>query len=311
MPVYTPKQLNDLTRQIETDFEIAFEDANKLLNWVNQLSFQVSTNKLTINQKWIYDYAKLTERNLAEPPQYKDLAGEYATYELKEYGDALRISAYDISEDDEGLLLSRASDLGKEVGRFESRLAADILNNGDSDYIIYDGQPIFSNTHSKPNGGNIDNLISGTLDTTAYQAARVAMMRFVSDLNDTDDVYGIAPTHLIVPPELEVTANQIVNNGLLPVENFNTENAVLRGSAKVLTEARLTDTNDWFVATDEFGVNPFMIVKHRDYGDFKIHAEIDDDSQAFRDHRERRWWTFALRLVYPTRPETMIKVVNA
>lgn len=51
-------------------------------------------------------------------------------------------------------------------------------------------------------------------------------------------------------------------------------------------------------------------MKHNEFGDFDLHSEISNDDPAFRDHHVRRWWIRAVMTVWPTRPETMIKVVN-
>jgi hypothetical protein len=246
---------------------------------------------MEVTQAFLFDHANIQETNFGQPPDYHLMQGEKATIPLKIYNDAVAVSAYDLADDAFGLIANRVSDLGKRAALHPKDLAVDILENGDTstDYVIYDGQQFFSNTHTKPNSVNIDNLMAGTLDTTNYQAVRTAMRRFASDLG-TDDVYGIAPTHTIVPPDLEVTINQIVHNSLLPVATWNTENAVLKGSSIPIVEPRLTDVNDWYVATTELGVMPFIEIRHNTFGNFDLISETSDSDPSFRDHHQRRWW---------------------
>jgi phage major head subunit gpT-like protein len=311
----TLKQLNELDIQVQTEFQINFEEisSNKETNWFPQLATTIqSGNKMEVTQAFLFDHANIQETNFGQPPDYHLMQGEKAVIPLKIYNDAVAVSAYDLADDAFGLIANRVSDLGKRAALHPKDLAVDILENGDTstDYVIYDGQQFFSNTHTKPNSVNIDNLMAGTLDTTNYQAVRTAMRRFASDLGP-DDVYGIAPTHTIVPPDLEVTINQIIHNSLLPVTNFNTENAVLKGSSIPIVEPRLTDVNDWYVATTELGVSPFIEIRHNTFGSFDLISETSDSDPSFRDHHQRRWWIRAVMTVFPTRPETMIKVVNA
>jgi phage major head subunit gpT-like protein len=311
----TLKQLNELDIQVQTEFQINFEEIsnNQETNWFPQLATTIqSGNKMEVTQAFLFDHANIQETNFGQPPDYHLMQGTKATIPLKIYNDAVAVSAYDLADDAFGLIANRVADLGKRAALHPKDLAVDILENGDTstDYIIYDGQQFFSNTHAKPNSVNIDNLLAGVLSTTTYQAARTAMRRFASDLG-SDDVYGIAPTHTIVPPDLEVTINQIVSNGLLPVATWNTENAVLQGSSTPIVEPRLTDTNDWFVATTQLGVNPFIEIRHNTFGNFDLISETSDSDPSFRDHHQRRWWIRAVMTVFPTRPETMIKVVNA
>lgn len=310
----TLRQLNELSVQIETSFQINFDDtvANKEKNWFPPLRNITKSKKRTgITQKWIHDHANIKETEYGQPPTFHKMQGQSTTIDLKNFEDALRIDALDFDEDDEGLIVPRAADLGKRAALHPKDLATDILENGETaTYTIFDGQPFFSNTHAKPNSVNIDNLMAGVLSSTTYQAVRTAMRRFASDLG-TDDVYGITPTHTIIPPDLEITLAQILNATQLAGGPGHTDNVVLRNSSIPIMEPRLTDVNDWYVATTEFsGVMPFLQIDHIKYGQFVLHSEISDEDPAFRDHKERRWWMFAIMTVWPTRPETMIKVVN-
>ncbi len=304
------KRLANIDVDVRTNFQLTFEDRfGSEENWFPELSTELSTEKRTITQAFVFDNAKIEETQFGQPPRYRQIGGQEQEIELKIYDDGLNLDAYNMAADNLGLFVQRANMMGERAALHPKDLAVDVLVNGDtSAYNIWDGQPFFSNTHPKQNGVNIDNLLSGTLDATNYQAARTQMRRFASD-SGTDDVMNILPTHTVVPPELEITLKQIVQNTMTAADNKNTEN-VLVNTSKPIVEAKLTDANDWFVLSNDRSVSPFILIRHSQFGNFDLHSETGDDDPSFRDHHVRRWWIRAVMRVWPSRPELMIKVVN-
>jgi phage major head subunit gpT-like protein len=307
----TLKQLVDLDLDIRTQFQVRFEEVEKNETWFPRLSSGVTTNKLVLTQEWIHDHAQITETDFGQPPTYHEMQGEYTQIPLKIYDDALQVSAYDLAEDNTGLISQRASDLGMRAAKHPQDLAAVALANGDTsdDYLIYDGQRFFANAHPKPDGSTFDNLLAGAFDSANYQIGRTAMQRFYSDLGSTDP-YGVKPNFVIAPPDIEVDVLEVLRNTEVSSSSAAIGN-VLQGTATPIIESRLTDTNDWYLATTELGIMPFLDIRHTEFGRFDLHSEVSNDDPAFRDHHARRWWLRAVLRVFFTRPETMIKFVNA
>jgi phage major head subunit gpT-like protein len=306
----TLKQLVDLDVDIRTQFQVRFEEVESNEVWLPRLSTNMSTNKLVLTQQWIHDHAQITETDFGQPPTYHEMTGEYTQIPLKIYEDALYLSAYDMEEDNTGQISERAADLGARAAKHPQDLAAAALAAGDTsdDYLIYDGQRFFANAHPKPDGSTFDNLLAGVFDATNYQAGRTAMQRFYSDLGSSDP-YGIKPNFVIAPPDLEITVLQVLRNAEIAITGGPVTNQ-LQGTATPIFESRLTDTNDWYLASTELGIMPFIDIRHSRFGNFNLHSEISDDDPAFRDHGQRRWWLRAVLRVFFTRPETMIKYVN-
>jgi phage major head subunit gpT-like protein len=305
----TLKQINDLDRDIRTTFQIKYEDVEKNEVWFNRLSTQITTNKISLTQEFILDHAQINRTDFGQPPTYHEMEGLYTTIPTYPYDDALQVSAYDITEDSVGLIRERAGDMGKRAAKHPQDLAADALARGDTsdDFLIYDGQRFFANAHPKA-GTTFDNLLAGTFDSTNFNVVRTAMRRFFSDLG-SDDPYGAEPNFVIGPPDLEVAFAEVLNNSWVPSSSAAIEN-VQKGLATSIIESRLTDTNDWYVATTDLGVMPFIDIRNSEFGNFNLVSEVSNDSPAFRDHHARRWWLRAVLRVFFTRPETMIKVVN-
>ena len=173
---------------------------------------------------------------------------------------------------------------------------------------MYDGQPLFSSTHSR-NGNAYDNLLAGALDAPNLQAARTAMARFPTDKNEPSN---IIPSDLVVPMELGYQARQLINNTLSNVATIYTEN-VLQGIMVMHEDARLTDPTDWFVMHTDEGLThkPFVHLQHRDFAPMRIIPELDPNTDAYKIFREYRWWGRTLERVWPTHPFFFIRMVNA
>ena len=131
-------------------------------------------------------------------------------------------------------------------------LGASILNNGfSSSFPIGDGQPLFSTAHPI-DGSTYANTftVQADLNETSLQDAIIGIQIF-------RDQAGLKvmtkPTKLIVPPQLQFTADRLLgsvyrtgtaNNDISAIYNMS---AVPQGYR---VNQFLTDTNGWFLLTD-------------------------------------------------------------
>ena len=301
--------LNALTRVIVSGMNLKYREsvADKAA-WRNRFAFPKSVNRRVVTLAWLYDSIRLEEQAIGQPPTYQAVYGESTTVDLKEYGAAVRIGIYDAAEDDTGEFMAQAQEIGLAAARFPEEQMIDALNNGIASYTMYDGQPLFSSTHSR-NGNAYDNLLAGALDAPNLQAARTAMARFPTDKNEPSN---IIPSDLVVPMELGYQARQLINNTLSNVATIYTEN-VLQGIMVMHEDARLTDPTDWFVMHTDEGLThkPFVHLQHRDFAPMRIIPELDPNTDAYKIFREYRWWGRTLERVWPTHPFFFIRMVNA
>lgn len=137
---------------------------------------------------------------------------------------------------------------GMAAENFMEIKAASLLNNAFSTSFNWsDGKPLCSATHPKGPGqsGTYSNRATTALTKDAVSAARVAMMRFKDDKGNE---LGVMPDELWVPPELEDQALTIAGSQLDPASANNAINPQA-GRFRVIPWHRLTDTNNWFVAS--------------------------------------------------------------
>jgi len=126
--------------------------------------------------------------------------------------------------------------------------AASLLNNAFSaSYTWSDAVALCSTAHPKSkhkSAGTQSNKGTSALTKAAVAATRIAMSKFT---DDKGNILGVSPNELWVPPELEDTALEIVGSVLDPSSANNAINTQA-GRFSVIPWARLSDTNNWFMA---------------------------------------------------------------
>lgn len=93
---------------------------------------------------------------------------------------------------------------------------------------------------------------SSTYDNKTTSALSVASLEtgyiyFRTLKDDQAQTIQKKPDTLLVPPQLEFTANQLVKANMVPFEMSNTPNEIKRLGLKVIVASYLTDSNNWFL----------------------------------------------------------------
>lgn len=129
---------------------------------------------------------------------------------------------------------------GEAMQRLQSNLAWEQIT---SNPTMGDGVALF---HAASHG-NLDG--SGAVISNASLGAMRLAMRKQTEPNGYDYL-NLAPTHLIIPPELETGVNQLLQNAFQPVQSSTTVEAVWR-SMPVIVEGRLSaaSTTAWYGAS--------------------------------------------------------------
>ena len=105
-----------------------------------------------------------------------------------------------------------------------------------------DGQALFAAAHGAVVGGTQSNKGSGALNEANLQAALTVMRRTKTPDNI---LAGVVPRFLIVPPDLEYTAGELVRSALSGADMQL--NLLSTKGLEVLVSPELTDTTDWFL----------------------------------------------------------------
>ena len=190
-----------------------------------------------------------------EGEDYKEASMRESHIEIKnaKFGRILTITEETLMFDKLGAVLDAANRLGYKAALKEERKRAEVIVDAGGDG--YGGQPVYSSSH-----GNL----GSTALTPDSLASAVTAMRRQKDANG--DPLGIIPIVLLVPPELERTAIQLLSSDLEPESPGSSKyNWVKDLKLKPLVSPFLEDTDDWYLIGDgglrEQVVYPLQVIK--------------------------------------------------
>lgn len=202
------------------------------------------------------------------------------TIRNKTWESSIAVERAAIEDDKYGQIRLRVQSLAREVRRHMDEIVFTLLRTGFTS-LCCDGQYFFDTDHSSGESGTQSNKGTAELDASALQAAITAMMKFK---DDRGQFLGVVPDLLVVPPDLQWTAMELLESAYWPEEGTTTERMasnVLKGKLDLLVSPYLTDTNDWFVLSTKGIIKP-MILQSRTPVEFAA-LEADSESGFMRD----------------------------
>ncbi|MGC8863845.1 MAG: Mu-like prophage major head subunit gpT family protein [Armatimonadota bacterium] len=197
------------------------------------------------------------------------------TIRNKTWESSIAVERAAIEDDRYGQIRLRIQSLAREVKRHMDELVFTLLQDGFTSQC-YDGQYFFDTDHSSGESGTQSNKGTSQLDASALQAAITAMMKFK---DDRGKVLGVVPDVLVVPPDLQWTAMELLESTYWPEEGSSTarlSSNVLKGKLDLIVSPYLTDPNDWFVLSTKGVVKP-VLMQMRTPVEF---AALESDSET-------------------------------
>ena len=135
-----------------------------------------------------------------------------------------------------------------------------------------EGLSLCNSSHTSTANSDVQsNTGTSALSKTSVEAARKAMRAFK---NDRGKFISIMPDTIVVPPNLEDTAWEIVASKGKPGESSNTAN-FNEGRYKVMVWDYLTDSNNWFLADSKQSKNGMLSWTTRIGLEFAMDADFD------------------------------------
>lgn len=190
------------------------------------------------------DFKVATRYRLSEAPslekinengefKHATLKEDYATTQVQSYGATFSITMQALVNDDLGALSRQPTEFGIAARRDINERVYKLLR----DNATFQGAPLFD---AKKHG----NLQAATLDVAGLGALKAAMARQKNIAGKQS--LNIQPAYLLVPPELEVQAAQLINSVVDPSKN----NAAINPFANklsVIADPELTDTKAFYM----------------------------------------------------------------
>ena len=311
-----PEPINDLlvlSEMLNDSFQVTYADyLNRKSNWSNQLILPAPCRNRKIHFPFIYDGADLDIVNEGDPPAYNTLLGQDVSIALKAVKGGVSIRQIDFEDPMyQNQLFAQVKGLGIKAAYHNNRRLVNALINGDTDtyYTMYDGELLFSNSHSI-GGYSFDNLGAGTLSATSFAEAKTKLRQIPWGSKGEYLPMEGSTFYLVVPPQLSYTAKALMKNTWDPADNKYTEN-ILRGEAEVIVDEQLgDDADDWYLIAELPDMKPFVNVYHQTLNSMNLVPEVDPSSDAVKNHDEYRWSLKMFRETFPTHFWLMIKYVN-
>lgn len=167
---------------------------------------------------------------VAESGNYGALASptdESAAYKVAKRGGTEKITLELIKNDNNGVIMKIPGKMARAAKRTLSKFVLDFIRLNPA---IYDNKALAHVDHA--------NLLTAALDKNSWAAARLAMIK-QAEFGSAEPL-GIAPRLLLVPADLEETANNIFIRG-----DNNDEDFTQSQKPKILVPWYWTDPNDW------------------------------------------------------------------
>lgn len=266
---------------LEPGFRKIYNDAYRETDrmFTNVFKIQNST-KQDERDSGVTGFGLLVPKPAGQPIQYEDPVQMFdVLYTHVTYAKGFKIDK-ELYDDDQYNVMNKKPDaLGKSARRTEETQAANVWNNAFStNQLGGDGKPLCSTAHPRADGGSSQSNASSTsipLSEPNYETERLAMRR---QLDDKGMKIDIKPTKILVPIDLETTANVIFNSKLRSGTADNDLNPYLN-DVTVMAWIYLTSTTaHWLIDQDQHQVMWFW----REKANFKQDETFETDQALFK-----------------------------
>ena len=173
-------------------------------------------------------------------------------YTHQSYGLGFQVTEEMYDDDQYGKIKRVASDFSRSIKQTVENTAANILTNGftaSTGTITIDGVTLYNTAHPLLGGGTYGNRSATdiSLSVTGMQEINNLFERMV---DERGLLVQSMPKQLLIPPELQYTAGEILNSAYKP-NTGNNEVNVMQGRLEPYINHYLTLKTAWFVLADK------------------------------------------------------------
>ena len=192
---------------------------------------------------WLARLPKM--RQWVGPRQIQNLSEKAAVIYSADFELTVGVDRNDIERDNLGVYPPMFQMLGQQSRKHADQLVKAALQAGTSSNG-FDGVAFFSASHPVGSSTYSNNYTTSALSAANYQTVRSSMMGLLAE---DGEPFGVMPDLLIVPPQLEVTARQILFAEMVSDGAGAGITNVLRNSAQLLVIPELANqSTTWYLA---------------------------------------------------------------
>jgi phage major head subunit gpT-like protein len=218
--------------------------------WGPELAMQVPSSTRTNTYGWMKRLLKM--RKWDGPRLIQNLDTHSYLLENDPYELTVGVKKWDILDDQLGVFNPMVQEMGRQGAKWQDQTLKTVLQSGTT-ALCFDGQPFFSATHPLDPAGNQNNNFAVTpLNATNWATVRATMRSYTGE---DGEPLAVNPNLLIVPPQLDDTANTLVT---LEYGASGASN-VQKGQARVLVVPEFANQPDtWYVADTSSPIKPLV-----------------------------------------------------
>lgn len=250
---------------IFTNFNLRFQTAfDTAPNWYQQLATEVPSSTLTETYAWMEKLPRM--RKWLGEREVKNIAALGYSLTNEDYEATIGVPRNVIADARVGVFNSHVDDLARQAKKWPDDLIVAAMQSTTN--LAWDGQYFWDSDHAvdynDASKGTYANLYtSKPLNAANFNTVRYSMRL----LNGSDGKpLGIRPNLLIVPPQLEQTARQIVQMDYVApgtALGMNAANVMqqnpLKGTAELLVIDELGNEADtWYLMDTTKAIKPFI-----------------------------------------------------
>ena len=157
-----------------------------------------------------------TQKSAGAPIDYEDPVQMYSkTFTHVVYAKGFKVTREAIDDDQYNIINELPARLGRSLRRWEDKSGSQVLERAfNTSYLGGDGQPLVSTIHANSTGGATNSNASATGLTLTEANYETMKLQLRNQDDDKGMKIDVMPTHIIVPIELEKTANIIFKSSL-------------------------------------------------------------------------------------------------
>lgn len=267
---------SDIAKHVEPGLRTEFHKAiAKARNDWQKVATMVKSDQGSEDYAWLGDAPQM--REFTDERQPSGLSEYSFTIENLEWENTIAVKRAALEDERYGQIQAQVRDLAGQASRFLDKKTFELLQDGDT-ATAYDGQNFFDTDHSSGASGTQSNKGTVALSAAEYATGRQTMMA----IKGSDGTpLGVLPNLLVVPPELEKTAKDIVQAQMVSDGTTSVDN-VYQGTAEIIVSPWLTDANNWYLLDTQSGAVKPLIVQERKPFEF-VSQGADSHEGFFRN----------------------------
>lgn len=219
-------------------------------SYYEKLAIRVASTLPSEKYRWLGSTPKMREWRYGRLIQ--DIRSEKYEIENGKYESTIEVDREEIEDDQTGQIRQRINEMAEKAATFKDYLIAQLLLDGETSGVCYDGHPFISDAHESGESGVQSNKLTyNAADAdkpsvlefkAALQEAIAAIMGFKDDQGDPV-TYSVNGLFVIVPPTMFFTAREAIS-----AATIGATTNVVQNIAETICYPWLSDQSKWYLA---------------------------------------------------------------